>query len=304
MLCILREIGQHFVGGVLHREEFKIVYVAPMKALVQEIAKKFNQALMALGVVVKELTGDVQLTKKEIQDTQVIVTTPEKWDVITRKSGDAALTAQVRLLIIDEVHLLNEDRGAVIETLVARTLRQVEASQSMIRIAGLSATLPNYKDAAEFLRVNNQTGLFFFDDSYRPVPLSQYFIGIKENNHVMRIQKMNEICWQKARESVQSGKQVLIFVHARNDTVRTAQALARKAKEDGVDFGSREHEQFGLAMKEFSRSRNEEMKELFQSGFGIHHAGMLRQDRLLMERMYHPNVFLRCNWLASLPLLI
>jgi superfamily II helicase len=31
----------------------------------------------------------------------------------------------VRLLIIDEVHLLNDERGPVIETLVARTNRQV-----------------------------------------------------------------------------------------------------------------------------------------------------------------------------------
>jgi replicative superfamily II helicase len=53
------------------------------------------------------------------------------------------------LLILDEVHLLNEDRGPVIETLVARTLRQVESTQSMIRIVGLSATLPNYKDVAQ-----------------------------------------------------------------------------------------------------------------------------------------------------------
>ena len=31
----------------------------------------------------------------------------------------------MKLLIIDEVHLLNDERGAVIETIVARTLRQV-----------------------------------------------------------------------------------------------------------------------------------------------------------------------------------
>ena len=58
----------------------------------------------------------------------------------------------IKLLILDEVHLLNEDRGAVIETIVARTLRQVESSQSMVRIVGLSATLPNYLDVATFLR--------------------------------------------------------------------------------------------------------------------------------------------------------
>ena len=56
----------------------------------------------------------------------MIVTTPEKWDVVTRKStGDVALAQIVKLLIIDEVHLLHEDRGAVIECLVARTFRQV-----------------------------------------------------------------------------------------------------------------------------------------------------------------------------------
>ena len=34
-------------------------------------------------------------------------------------------TQLLKLLIIDEVHLLNEERGAVIEAIVARTLRQV-----------------------------------------------------------------------------------------------------------------------------------------------------------------------------------
>jgi len=40
----------------------------------------------------------------------------------------------------------------------------------MIRIVALSATLPNYKEVAAFLRVK-ESGLFYFDPSYRPVPL-------------------------------------------------------------------------------------------------------------------------------------
>lgn len=93
--------------------------------------------------------------------------------------GDEDLGQIVRLLIIDEVHLLHDDRGAVLESVIARTLRQVESSQRMIRIVGLSATLPNYIDVAEFLRVNPQRGLFFFDSSFRPVPLGQVFMGVK-----------------------------------------------------------------------------------------------------------------------------
>ncbi len=88
--------------------------------------------LTSTGLLVKELTGDMQLTKKEMAETQMIVTTPEKWDVITRKGGDVVVASAVRLLIIDEVHLLNDDRGPVIETLVARTQRQVGLTPSLL----------------------------------------------------------------------------------------------------------------------------------------------------------------------------
>ena len=54
----------------------------------------------------------------------------------------------------------------------------------MIRILGLSATLPNYLDVASFLHVNPYIGLFFFDSRFRPVPLGMSFIGIKSNNKV------------------------------------------------------------------------------------------------------------------------
>jgi activating signal cointegrator complex subunit 3 len=57
-----------------------------MKALAAEMAENFGKRLAPLGVLVRELTGDMQLTKSEIMATQMLITTPEKWDVITRKS--------------------------------------------------------------------------------------------------------------------------------------------------------------------------------------------------------------------------
>jgi activating signal cointegrator complex subunit 3 len=139
----------------------------------------------------------------------MIVTTPEKWDVVTRKStGDIELAQIVRLLIIDEIHLLHEDRGAVIESLVARTLRQVESSQTLIRIVGLSATLPNYVDVARFLRVNLHQGLFFFDSRFRPVPLAQTFVGVKATNRNQQMRDMEEVCYEKVFSNVRRGYQV------------------------------------------------------------------------------------------------
>ena len=102
MLSIMQQVGMCIEGGVLNRESLKVVYIAPMKALAQEIVGKFAKALAPLGLQVREYTGDMQLTKREITETQIIVTTPEKWDVVTRKGSDALVSA-VGLLIIDEV---------------------------------------------------------------------------------------------------------------------------------------------------------------------------------------------------------
>ena len=41
--------------------------------------------------IVRELTGDMQLTKAEVASADIIVTTPEKFDVVTRKSGDGSI---------------------------------------------------------------------------------------------------------------------------------------------------------------------------------------------------------------------
>jgi len=289
MLTVLHELKQHITDGVLRKDEFKIVYVAPMKALAAEMVRNFGQRLSALGITVMELTGDMQLSKAEIMKTQMLVTTPEKWDVVTRKStGDVALTQIVRLLIIDEVHLLHDDRGSVIESLVARTLRQVESSQTMIRIVGLSATLPNYMDVARFLHVNRKKGLFFFDGRFRPVPLAQTFIGIKSTNRMQQMQDFNNVCYDKVIEQVRNGFQVMVFVHARNETVRTASVLCEMAKNKGhiCMFAAEKSATLGEALKQIGHSRNRQLRELFPEGFAMHHAGMLRQDRNLVEKYF------------------
>ncbi|KAF3840310.1 hypothetical protein F7725_019027 [Dissostichus mawsoni] len=241
MLTVLHVINQHLQpGGVIKKDEFKIVYVAPMKALAAEMTNYFGKRLEPLGIT-------------------MLVTTPEKWDVVTRKSvGDVALS------------------------------QIVESTQSMIRILGLSATLPNYLDVASFLHVNPYIGLFFFDSRFRPVPLGQTFVGVKATNKIQQLHDMEEICYNKVLEQVKDGHQVMVFVHARNATVRTAMGLIEMAKNHGEIgfFQPNQGADYGHCEKQIQRSRNKEMKEMFPEGFGIHHAGMLRSDRSMMESMF------------------
>lgn len=71
-----------------------------MAVISGDLPSSFPQRLASYGITVSELTGDHQLCKEEINATQIIVCTPEKWDIITRKGGERTYTQLVRLIII------------------------------------------------------------------------------------------------------------------------------------------------------------------------------------------------------------
>eukprot|EP00971_Amphidinium_carterae_P212688 4220855-Amphidinium_carterae.2 len=48
---------------------------------------------------------------------QVVITTPEKWDGISRHWQHRSYVRRVGLVVIDEIHLLGQDRGPVLEVL-------------------------------------------------------------------------------------------------------------------------------------------------------------------------------------------
>ncbi|KAI1628248.1 Sec63 Brl domain-containing protein [Exophiala viscosa] len=291
MLTILREIGKHRnpETGEIMLDDFKIIYIAPLKALVQEQVGNFGKRLEVYGIKVSELTGDRSLTKQQIADTQVIVTTPEKWDVITRKATDLSYTRLVRLIIIDEIHLLHDDRGPVIESIVSRTIRKIEQTGDPVRIVGLSATLPNYRDVATFLRVDPEKGLFHFDGSFRPCPLRQEFIGITDKKAIKMLKTMNDVCYAKVMEHVGTNQQqMLIFVHSRKETAKTAKYIRDKAVEMETigqimrtDAASRQ-----ILQEEADQVHDANLKDIMPYGFGIHHAGMSVADRTSVQDLF------------------
>ena len=239
-------------------------------SLASEMVSNFGPRLAAFGIHVAELSGDQQLNAEQIASTQVIVTTPEKWDIVTRKSGDRTYTQLVKLVIIDEVHLLHDARGATLESIVARTIRQIESTQELIRLVGLSATLPNYEDVAMFLRVKPDKGLFYFDASFRPVPLQQQYIGITVKKAFKRSQMMNEICFQKVIAEA-GKKQVLVFVHSRKETSTTAKSLRDQAlASDELGKFVKDDARRELLAAEALNVKNVQLKELLPYGFAIH----------------------------------
>lgn len=115
----------------------KMVYIAPSKALCEERYSDWLQRLstLRLGIELAMVTGDVDPAGcyHDLMSSHLILSTPEKWDSITRKwSENFFLMASFKLFMIDEVHLLGDDsRGSCLESIVTRMKTVQRAAESV-----------------------------------------------------------------------------------------------------------------------------------------------------------------------------
>ena len=136
----------------------------------------------------------------------------------------------------------------------------------MVRLVGLSATLPNYEDVSDFLRVNRRKGLYYFGPEFRPVPLDQTFIGVTEKQRQKRADHMNKKAYEKMVQALDRGKQVMIFVHSRKETSKTVEAMRDLAGKGGTYhlLDNKFHELYSIWKRQVDKSRSAELQQLFE----------------------------------------
>jgi len=222
-LGILRLIDQLKSGRA------KAVYQAPTKSLCSERYRDWQARFAIYGLQCIEMTGDTDFTTlRNVASASIIITTPEKWDSVTRKWKDnAKLMAMIRLFMVDEVHILKDQRGATLEAIVSR----MKSVGNNIRFIALSATIPNSEDIASWLTKNQQAHHLpavreVFDDSFRPVQLKKHIIGYDGpyNPWAFEGALTEEIPRVVAQYS--RGKPVMVFCPTKDSTQRTAEKLA------------------------------------------------------------------------------
>jgi len=225
----------------------KMVYLAPSKALCEERASDWALRFSkSLDLVVESLPGDFYRDEHaeagsaktsvnaRLARADVVCTTPEKWDSITRRwQSNAELIGEVSLVVIDEVHTLSDDRGATLEAVVARMRTIANSEQvrskgwpcSRLRIVALSATLPNVADVALWLRAP-RAATFQFPSSARPVPLDVHVRGYNSRgNNFLFVKLLLERVYDVII-SMSSGRPSLVFCTSRKQTQQLAQTLS------------------------------------------------------------------------------
>ncbi|MEM7066763.1 MAG: DEAD/DEAH box helicase [Cyanobacteria bacterium P01_B01_bin.77] len=135
-----------------------VIYVSPLKALADEkrveLTTFFHLVFKGQRPRPKVVltTGDVTLDKSQFTDpparAQVTLTTPERLDAILRNPDTANWLALQKLVVVDEVHLLDDARrGPVLEALLTRLKLLPQPPELRL----LSATIGNAQDLAEWL---------------------------------------------------------------------------------------------------------------------------------------------------------
>ncbi|KAJ6875213.1 hypothetical protein NC652_034824 [Populus alba x Populus x berolinensis] len=159
--------------------DMKVIYIAPLKAIVRERMNDWRKHLVSqLGKQMVEMTGDYTPDLMALLSADIIISTPEKWDGISRNWHSRSYVTKVGLVILDEIHLLGADRGPILEVIVSRMRYISSQTERAVRFVGLSTALANASDLADWLGVG-EIGLFNFKPSVRPVPLEAHPIGSK-----------------------------------------------------------------------------------------------------------------------------
>lgn len=274
---------------------FKAVYIAPLKTLCHERYTDWHNKFSPFGLICTEVTGDTNYDKGvELTRANIVLTTPEKWDALTRSIEFQSTLRSTRLVLIDEVHLLNDTcRGPRLEALISRfKMIQKLKQDSLInfRFIAVSASAPNSSDIAEWLsdhenHVNNNSmndRAIVLSDNYRSVKLEKkvfaYPCASSWNDFFFEAtlnSKLGDVIVQYSGQ-----KPTLVFVATRKSCYQTARKLA-----EGGTFLSNAY-RIDVLKHLSSQLKDTKLKENLLKGIAYHHAGLSPGDRNNVEHYF------------------
>ncbi|HZW58578.1 MAG TPA: DEAD/DEAH box helicase [Nitrososphaerales archaeon] len=135
-----------------------IAYVAPTRALVNQLTVRLRKDLGPLEIGIEKMSGAIEidsfeeklLTSKDAFD--ILVVTPEKLNLLIRQGVESKLGRPLCLVVIDEAHNLAEgERGINLEMLVSVIKKDCTNANLLL----LTPFIPNSRDIATWLDPQN-----------------------------------------------------------------------------------------------------------------------------------------------------
>ena len=266
----------------LSKNNGKVIYLSPLRALAAEKFSEFKKLeKVALGKKIKVAisTGDYENIEKNLEKSNLLILTNEKMDSIIRHGAE--WVEEIGLVIADEVHLIgDENRGPTLEMI----LTQLKLLETNPQIVGLSATITNSNEIAEWL------DCILVKNDWRPVPLSEGVCDAGEvtmnDGKVFSVER--SICGTPIDlgvQSVKEGGQSLVFAETRNRSKSLATKAADAISQILEKKDLKELEK--TSKKILSENEHTELIKtlafLVKKGVAFHHAGLNQNCRQTIE---------------------
>jgi helicase len=258
----------------------KVLYTSPLVALAfekyEELSKFFNEYKTAISV------SDFDSSDPWLQNYDLIVATNEKVESLIRHGAE--WIRDVGLLILDEIHLLTDaSRGPTLEILITKMRKIVRNLQ----IIGLSATIRNAEELAEWLDSK------LLKSDFRPVKLYQ---GVAYDSKIKfpgykTIELNKELDLEEAivSDTLNKGKQILIFCSTRKSTEALAERLAKVVSNKLGKSDIESLKKLSEDVENVLEVPTEQCKRLarcIKSGAAFHHSGLVGKQRRLIEENF------------------
>lgn len=137
------------------REAGWVAYLAPTRALVNQVTRQLRRDFSPLGIAVENVSPALEVDSVEqalllesnpTQLFRVLVTTPEKLDLLLRQGWEQHIGRPLTLVIVDEAHnLQTQGRGLKLELLLATINNDCKHAQFLL-------LTPFVKNAGEIAR--------------------------------------------------------------------------------------------------------------------------------------------------------
>jgi hypothetical protein len=302
-----------------------VAYLAPTRTLVNQIARRLRRDLEPIGVAIEVISPALEvdnieadlLTEQHAENAfRILVTTPEKLDLMLRQGWEAKIGRPLTLVIVDEAHnIQNETRGLKLELLLATINSECERAQFLL----LTPFISNAGDVARWLGGQNASDISMAVD-WQPndrvvgivhlekdAPLSPQsfdyrlaFEPVHTTHHTLVGD--HHITWpkhhgiagtfSKARNAARvaaiaaQALQVrgpVIVMHMRPDFVWSLAALL---KHEANRQPSTPRKQLVQDFLRLEYGDAFALIELIDHGIGVHHAGLSDEVRSLMEWLF------------------
>ena len=301
-----------------------VAYLVPTRTLVNQITRQLRRDLEPLDIIVEQVSPALEVDNVESEllsqgDSEsafrVLVTTPEKLDLMLRQGWEKKIDRPLTLVIVDEAHnIQNTNRGLKLELLLATINNECQRAQFLL----LTPFIDNAREVARWLGGQNSEDISLALDwqpNERVIGIIQAEQGEAINRRsydyqlsletvhttrqtlsvddLLSLPKHEEIAKTYSKVSDQSTlaavaaqnlqeRGAVVVMHLRPDWVWS---LADKFK---IEENRRELTDKTKLVQEFLKLEFGDefpLVDLIAHGVGVHHAGLSDEVRVLMERM-------------------